>query len=312
MPRRGENDVTNTVEISEIYSAIEQSAQLLDIPMEPDKVKTALAAFEPAFTDASVALRIATGARREKLLGYRYIKYTGELDPLETALAEGMVVRGGHPAERLFWEVKERFPIEGTGGDFEISSGFQKIWCFFPSSRQQPLDELANLDSVPRAVEGNLDLLARYGLRSASLFAVDYTSHTLNIYFDGLPAGTFAPERVRELTGELGIPEPSEDELDLCAKAFAVYFTFSWESSKIDRVCFPVLVPHPELVPTTLGSTITRFAQGVPFAGADRKCIYATTLSARGTYYKLEPFYHWKPEIVNAMHLRNPPAEHSA
>ncbi|MFF2810720.1 aromatic prenyltransferase [Streptomyces sp. NPDC058000] len=304
--------MTNTVEISEIYSAIEQSAQLLNLPLESDKVKAALAAFEPAFTDASVALRIATGARREKLLGYRYIKYTGDLDPLETALAAGMVERGDHPAERLFWDVKKQFPIEGTGGDFEIAAGFQKIWCFFPSSRPQPLDELSKLDSMPRAVADNLDVLARYGLHAASLFAVDYTSHTLNIYFDGLPAGTFAPERVRELMRELGIPEPTEDELDLCAKAFAVYFTFSWDSSKIDRVCFPVLVPEPELVPTTLGPTITRLAQRVPFAGTDRKCIYATTLSARGTYYKLEPFYHWKPEIVNAMHLADPPEEHSA
>ncbi|MEV0598753.1 aromatic prenyltransferase [Streptomyces sp. NPDC050315] len=304
--------MTKSVELNDVYSAIEQSAQLLDLPLEADKVKGALAAFEPAFTNASVALRIATGERREKLMGYRYIKYTGDLDPYETAVSEGLLKRGDHAADRLFHDVKERFPIEGTGGDFEIAAGFQKIWVFFPSSRPQPLDELSKLESMPRAVADNLELLARYGLHSASLFAVDYTSHTLNIYFDGLPDGTFAPERVRELTRELGIPEPSEYELELCAKAFAVYFTFSWETSKIDRACFPVLVPNPELVPTDLGPTITKFAAGVPFAGDDRKCIYATTLSARGNYYKLEPFYHWQPAIVNAMHLAKSPDEHSA
>lgn len=304
--------MTNTVEISEIYSAIEESAQLLDLPLEPDKVKATLAAFEPAFTNSSVALRIATGARREKLLGYRYIKYTGDLDPLATAHAEGLLERGDHAADRLFWDVKERFPVEGTGGDFEISAYFQKLWCFFPSSRPQPLDELSELASMPPAVGDNLDLLARYGLRAASLFAVDYTSHTLNIYFDGLPDGTFAPDRVSELMGELGIPEPGKDVLDLCAQAFAVYFTFSWESSKIDRVCFPVLVPEPELVPTTLGPTITRLASGVPFAGCRPQCIYATTLSDREIYYKLEPFYRWQPAIVNAMHLASPPDGSSA
>ncbi|KUL39363.1 hypothetical protein ADL22_15975 [Streptomyces sp. NRRL F-4489] len=299
--------MTNSVDIDDIYSAIEYSARLLDLPLEPAKVKGALAAFEPAFTDSSVALRIATGARREKLMGYRYIKYTGDLDPYDTALAEGLIEPGDHPADRLFQDVKERFPIEGTGGDFELAAGFQKIWCFFPSSRPQPLDELSQLPSMPPSVGEHLELLGRYGLRAASLFAVDYTSHTLNIYFDGLPEGTFAPDRVRELTAELGIPEPSADVLEQCAKAFAVYFTFSWEKPNIDRVCFPVLVPDPELVPTNLGPSITRFAQGVPFAGEDRKCIYATTLSAREIYYKLEPFYYWQPKIVNAMHLANPP-----
>lgn len=304
--------MTTAVGIDEIYAAIEESAQLLGLPMEPAKVKSALIAFEDAFTESTVAFRIATGTRREQLFGYRYIKYRGDLDPLETAIAAGMVEPSDHPAARLFHEVKERLPVEGTGGDFEMGAGFQKIWCFFPSGRQQPLDEFAALESMPRAVGDNLGLLARYGLTSASLFAVDYTSHTLNIYFDGLPAGTFAPDRVRALTAELGIPEPTEAELDLCAKAFAVYFTFSWDSSEIDRACFPVLVPDPGQVPTTLGPTITRLANGVPFAGVDRKCIYATTLSARGTYYKLEPFFHWKPELVNAMHLDGAPEQRPA
>jgi 6-linalyl-2-O,3-dimethylflaviolin/7-geranyloxy-5-hydroxy-2-methoxy-3-methylnaphthalene-1,4-dione synthase len=298
--------VTGSIKITDIYSAIEQSARLLHLPLEPAKVKAALSAFEPAFTNSTVAFRIATGARREEQLGYRYIKYRGDLDPLETAFAEGMLVRGEHPAERLFRDVRDRFEIEGTGGDFEISAGFQKIWCFFPSDRPQPLDELSKLPAMPASVTENLDLLARYGLREASLFAVDYASRTLNVYFDGLPAGTLAPDRVRELTGELGIPRPAECVLDRCSRAFAAYFTFTWKSPKIDRVCFPVLVPDPKLVPPTLGPAISRYAREVPFAGTDRKCIYATTLSGRETYYKLEPFYYWQPTIANAMHLVGP------
>lgn len=61
--------MSETAELADLYSAIEGSARLLEVPCSRDKVWPVLAAYEDALPHAVIAFRVGTGER-----------YTGDVD----------------------------------------------------------------------------------------------------------------------------------------------------------------------------------------------------------------------------------------
>ena len=76
----------------------------------------------------------------------------------------------------------------------------------------------------------------------------------------------------------------------------ALYPTLSWESSRIERLCFAVISTDPTLAPSTEQSDLDLFstyANNAPYAyaGEKRTLVYGLTLSPSEEYYKLGSYY---------------------
>jgi hypothetical protein len=301
--------MSGTAELADLYSAIEESSQLLDVACSRDKVWPILTAYGDALAQAVIAFRVATGARHAGELDCRFTISPKDVDPYAFALSKGLTTETDHPVGALLSDIKGRCPIDSYGIDFGVVGGFKKIWAFFPADDLQRLSRLADIPSMPCSLAENVSFFTRHGLDDkATLVGIDYQHRTVNVYL-GTPPERFEPKAILSMLREIELPDPSEQMLKLAQEAFGIYATLSWDSSKIERITFAVMTPDPMALPVQLEPKIERFVRSIPYGAEDRKFVYAVALSTDGEYYKLQSYYRWRPRMLDVMLLSDPIAD---
>ncbi|MCD0448185.1 hypothetical protein LO762_03080 [Actinocorallia sp. API 0066] len=285
----------------EFYSAIEKATGLLDVPCARDRVWPLVTAFEEALPRAAILFRVATDVRHAGELNC-HLMMLPPVDPHALARSKGLVEATGHPVDALLADIEARFPIEGYGIDFGVVGGFQKAWSCFPGDSMQKLSELADVPSMPRALADNLDFFARHGLAdNVTLVGMDYGHRTMNVYFGEVDA-CLAPEKVRTMLREMGMPAPSELMMNFARRSFGFYATLNWESSRIQRFCYSAISKDPLSLFDAADPKIEHFLRTIPYGVDDPKAVYVATSPADGEYYKIQSYYQWRPRLTKHMH----------
>jgi len=306
--------MSENADLASLYSAIEESARLLDVACSPEKVWPILTAYGDAIGHAVVAFRVATGSRHKGELDCRFTTQP-DVDPYALALSNGFTAETDHPVGALLSDLDRRCPVDSYGIDFGVVGGFKKIWAFFPPDDLQGLSTLAELPSMPRGLAENVGFFARHGLDDrANLVGIDYHHRTVNVYVGEPPAESLTPQAVMSMLRDIGMPAPSDQMLKLSQQAFGVYATLSWDSAQIERLTFAVMTPDPTTLPVRLEPKIEKFVKSAPYAidtteVTDRKFVYAVSSAPDGEYYKLQSYYQWRPRILDRMRLSNAAAE---
>lgn len=275
-----------TTDLTRLTGDIARAAELADAPFDHEKTRRILDAFEPYFSGSPVSFRTSTKARRE--LNVRYVELESLHDPYGIALAQDLIP-AGHPADEVMREIQARYPVLGYGVDFGAAYGVEKIWPFFPH-RPQPLDRVCALPCLPASVGDAAGMMAKYDLTEVSIFGVDFRHRTVNLYFLK-PPGFFAPGRLAAMISELGFDVPNDELLQHCGTSVPIYFTFSWTSPVVERLCFAAVAPTPDAVPVHLHPIIERYVAGAPFATERRLFIYNVTMARGGNFIKIENDY---------------------
>jgi hypothetical protein len=288
--------MSGTPEVKQLYSAIEESARQLDVAFSPDKVWPILTAYGDAFGhDATmVAFRVATSMRHAGELDCRFMVHPKERQPYAVALSSGITPATDHPVGTLLTDIQDRCPVDGYGIDFGVVGGFKKTYCFFTPDTLQKVSTLADMPSMPRSLAENADFFARHGMADkVNVIGIDYGHRTVNVYL-GAPAECYEPKTIRSILRELGMAEPSEQMLKLGEKSFGLYITLSWESSKIERICYAVTATDLASLPIPVEPEIAQFAKSIPYGAAERKFVYGIALTPEGEYHKLEAHLKWQ------------------
>lgn len=288
--------MSQATEVEDVYSAIEESAQRVGAPCSREKIVPILTAYGDALADAGIVLSVSTGEHPPAELDYTITVPTQGPDPYATAVEHGFVARTDHPAATLLSDIREQVPVSEYFIDGGVVAGFSKIYAHFPFD-PLTVERLAALPSMPRAVAENADLFARYGLDKVQMISMDYKKRQVNLYFNDLKRQYLEPASVVAMATELGLHVPSELGLEFCKGAFAVYPTLSWDTGKIERLCFAVISTDPNLVPSTDERDVELFrnyATKAPYSyvGEQRTLVYGITLSPHEEYYKLGAYYH--------------------
>jgi Aromatic prenyltransferase Orf2 len=287
--------MSGAAEVERVYSAIEESARLLDIACSRDETWPVLTAYQDVLADAVVVFAMENG-RRATELDFSISVPAGHGDPYATALSNGLTPETDHPAGALLADTQERCPLGMYGIDSGVTGGFKKAYVFFPKDDLQGLSKLADIPSMPRGVAENASLFERYGLDKVQMISVDYKQRTANLYFGGLSAEVLEPEAVLPMLREMGLQAPSEQGVEFAKRSFAIYPTLSWDSSKIERICFAAITTDPMILPAGTEAEIaqfSKFAVNAPYAyvGEQRALVYGLTLSPDEEYYKLGAYY---------------------
>jgi hypothetical protein len=281
--------MSGTAELAALYSAIEESARLVDVACSRDQAWPILTAYDAASQEV-IAFRVASDTRHGGDFNCRFSLRTG-VDPYAVALSEGLTTETDHPVGTLLADLQERCPIDSSGVDFGVVGGFRKIWVYFPAGEFQRLAGLVDLPSMPRSLAENVGVFARHDLDDrVDVVGIDYHDRTVNLYFPGPPD----PETARSLHRDIGLPEPSEQMLKFCAAAFGFYTTLSWDSPSIERISFGAKSQDPLALPVRLGPKIEHFVKSVPYGVDDPKLVYAAMTSTGAEYYKLQSYYRWQ------------------
>jgi hypothetical protein len=295
--------MSETTELADLYSAIEDSARLLEVPCSRDNVWRILTAYGDTLPQAAIAFRVATGARYTGDLDWRF-SVPKDVDPYAIALSNGLTAKTDHPVGTLLADLQGRYPIDLYGIDFGVVGGFKKIYPCFPTDDMQGLSSLADISSMPRSLAENLSFFARHGLDEVNVLGIDYKHSTVNVYFGALPAECREPKTILSMLREIELPDPSEQLVRLGQQAFGIYATLSWDSSRIERICFAVRTPDSTALPVRIEPKIEQFLSRVPRGVADSGLVYAAALSSAGEEnYKLQSYYKWQPRVLEHMLL---------
>ncbi|MFI5687610.1 aromatic prenyltransferase [Streptomyces sp. NPDC051636] len=277
-----------------MYSAVEEAAGLLDIPCSRDKMWPALTAFQDVITSPIVFNMVTSGGRIGDL-SFDFMMSPSAGDPYALALSHGLADETDHPVRALFSDLQARFPVQAFGVDYRINGGFSKSYAFFPLGDLQGLAELAGVPSMPRGLSEHVSTFAHYGLDGkVSAIAIDYARRTWNVYFNGLSAEYVERKAVLSMIRDFGLPEPSEQLLDFIETSSALYPTFGWDSSKIERISFSTRTTDPAALPARIEPKLEKFARSVPYAyEGERVLVYAGALSHSEEYYKLAVYHQF-------------------
>lgn len=310
MERKDENIATIEVagpdpedSVLGLYSVIEETARILDVPCSRQKVLPILSVYGDALAQAVIAFRVATGTRHVGELDCRFT-VPRDIDPFALAVLNGFTARTDHPVGALLSDIGVHCPIDSYGIDFGVVGGFKKIWLVLPRNDLQDVSKLAGVPSMPHSLGENIDFFTRHGLGdTAGLLGIDYRNKTVNVYFGEQPPECFEPETIRSMIREVEQTEPSEQMLELGQQAFGIYVTLNWDSPKLERICFAVATADPTELPVRLDPRIERFVRHVQSSEGGGKFVYAVASSPDGEYYKLQSYYRWQPEVLDIMQL---------
>lgn len=298
------------VETEELLAVLAESAATLGLEYAPDNVEPVFTAYRDELANAMVIVGIPADGGGELDVSFGVPLRDFPDDPYELARSRGFVQANDHPVANLLGEVLNNCPVYGYGVDCGIDQGFKKIYAAFPLEDLQGIAKLAALPSMPPSVAEHVDSFTHWGIAdNVSMFAIDYLSRSVNIYFGKLPDGVLKSETVLSILGEIGIPEPSEQMMEFVGRSFSIYPTFSWDTGKVERICFSIVTPDPIPLPTRGGPEIERFLANAPHTYTGKPIIvYAGVLSPSGSenyklgWYYQEPQTMWrKLEVFNAV-----------
>lgn len=270
---------------------IEKAARAAEAPFDDRVVSSVLEAYRDCYSAGAVSFRTTTKTRKDRGLNIRYVALQVPHDPYRIAIDRGFLAKEDHPVHALTCEIQAGYPVLGYGMDMGSANGLEKIWAFFPQD-PQPLTRVCATRSVPDSIRRHADYFARHNLGLFSLFGLDYRDRTCNLYFMIREPGQLTMANVAGMIGDLGFPLPTHEMLDRCRYAFAVYHTFHWDSSQIERICFGMTASCPDHVPGDWHPVIRRYVRESPFIATDRKFIFSVTASRSGSYVKIENDYN--------------------
>jgi hypothetical protein len=295
---------TNSEASEAVYSAIEEACELIDVPYSRDKVQPVLTAYGAGVSEESVVvLCMAGGEGHRGDIDYNFTVPTSLGDPYQIAVSNGLAPAADHPASTLLADIAARCSVSFFGVECGVVDGFKKTYVFFPLDQLGDLSALAAIPSMPPAVAEHAATFARYGMdKRVSIVGIDYRHKTMNVYFI---AGSLDEKNIRSILSDLDMPEPKEPELlEFIQNSFSIYPTFSWDSSKVKRICFSSVSPDQRAYPTRIDPEIARFAENAPHEyDGPRVLVYGPTITPTEEYYKLGVYYRRPASFWNSLPL---------
>ncbi|WP_327180537.1 aromatic prenyltransferase [Streptomyces sp. NBC_01334] len=286
--------------LDKVYSAVAETARLLNVPCSPDQVSPAVKAFGDELPGAHIVFSMAAGEQHRGELDFDFSLTPKGLDPYATALANGLIEETDHPVGSLLAEIQARCAIASYGVEYGIVGGFKKSYAFFPLDDFPPLAKFAGIPSMPPGLAEHVDTLTSLGLDDkVSAIGINYAKRTLNVY---LAVAAVRTETKLALLRAFGFAEPDASVAEFVKRSFSVYPTIGWDSSAVERICFSVKTQNPGELPAPFHPEIETFANGVPHAyEGGREFVSAVALAPSGqAYYKLAAYYQKAREASNA------------
>jgi len=275
--------------LQQMYDDIVKAAEIAEVPYDQGAIQRVLDAFRAYFSGSAISFVTNTRPQKERHLSVRYVEIQVPHDAYDIALEHGLIAKQGHPIDDLIPELRSRYSILGYGADMVVGHGLAKIWQFF---RALPVvEEVSATPSLPASVGQHTAYFSKYDLRYVSLFAMDYRHKTTNMYFMVKEPGLFPPAKIIGMIEDLGFNAPTDELLEHCSRAVTIYYTFSWDSPKVERICFGTIAPKPSLIPTHLHPLLERYVAQAPCLSKDRVFIHSVTLARNGSFIKIENDY---------------------
>lgn len=280
-----------TNDLQKMVKDLVKICDITGVNFNEDAVNKALTTYKEFFAGAPVSIRTTTKPVEHRDVALRYVEFfmPHNPDPYTHAINEGLIKKDGHQIHDMIIEAMETFQLMGFGVDVDASTGLSKIWPFIVPGSINPI---FSMKFIPESIRNYREYFNRHGLTSFSLFAFDFSHKTINIYFmlKQPPKATF--DNCLALVEELGFKSASKEVMEGCMKAAHLNYTFSWDSEKVERLCFGMSCDDPKEVPVHLHPLMKNFIENTPLQSNSKKAIWGVTFTPNDLYYKIENDYN--------------------
>ena len=278
-------------DLSQMVENILKLGEITGVKCNEKSIWKVLNTYSKFYKGSPVSMRTTTKPIENRDIAIRYVEMMmpHNPDPYTTAINEGLIKNEGHPIHEMILEAQATFDMMGYGVDLDARRGLSKIWPFIIPGSIKPL---FSMKSIPTSMKKYEDFFFRHNLTAFSLFAFDFSHKTMNIYFMLQKPSKASYENCKSLIEDLGFKLPSSELIERCRDAAHLNFTFSWESDKIERLCFGMACNDYNDVPMHLNPLIRGFVEKTPLQSEKNKFVWGLTLTNNGSYYKIENDYN--------------------
>lgn len=278
-------------DLSQMVEDILKLGEITGVKCNEKSIWKVLNTYSKFYKGSPVSMRTTTKPIENRDIAIRYVEMMmpHNPDPYTTAINEGLIKNEGHPIHEMILEAQATFDMMGYGVDLDARRGLSKIWPFIIPGSIKPL---FSMKSIPTSMKKYEDFFFRHNLTAFSLFAFDFSHKTMNIYFMLQKPSKASYENCKSLIEDLGFKLPSSELIERCRDAAHLNFTFSWESDKIERLCFGMACNDYNDVPMHLNPLIRGFVEKTPLQSEKNKFVWGLTLTNNGSYYKIENDYN--------------------
>lgn len=273
-------------DMKRMYDDTVSAAKLCDAPYSEAVIQQMFDTFKGGFSRGAVQFRSTNKSRPR--LDVRYEDIGSSERPLDIARNAGLLVDTGGEIDKLMPGFYDHLPYLGDGVDFDAETGFAKLW-FFPKGFQ-PVDSMYDIPGMPESVKAHKWFYDKHKLSLVYILGVDYLNQSMNIYllFDRPEHHTSAV--LQEMTDDLGFDVPDPAMIEYSQPALSAALTYTWDSPKVERICYYVSFPNRAATPTDLDPMVATFVNDVP-ALADSSYLASWTFGSKGSYLKVENDY---------------------
>ncbi|MHA1915005.1 MAG: aromatic prenyltransferase [Promethearchaeota archaeon] len=280
-----------TNDLEQMVKDFAKLCEITGVRFNENATRNVLNAYKDFFIGAPISIRTTTKPVERRDVALRYVEFfmPHDPDPYTHAVNEGLIEKDDHPIHEMMKEVMDTFQMMGYGVDVDASTGLSKIWPFIVPGSIEPL---FSMKSAPESMKKYRDYFLKHGLTDFSLFAFDFLHKTTNIYFmiQQPPKPTY--DSCISLVEDLGIELDSKEAMEGCRKAVHLNYTFSWDSDKLERLCFGMACDDPSEVPVHFHPLMKKFVEETPLQSDSQKFIWGVTFTNNGRYYKIENDYN--------------------
>ena len=285
------SDFKCTNDLDKMLKDFDKICDITSVRFNENATQKVFTAYKEFFSGAPISIRTTTKPVERRDVALRYVEFfmPHNPDPYTHAINEGLIEKDGHPIHEMIVEAMDTFQMMGYGVDVDASTGLSKIWTFIVPGSIEPI---FSMKSAPESMKNYRDYFIKHDLTSFSLFAFDFLHKTINIYFMLQQPPKAKYENCVALVEELGFKPASKEVMEGCLKAAHLNYTFSWDSDKIERLCFGMSCDDPEDVPVHFHPLMKKFVENTPLQSDSRKAIWGVAFTTNGLYYKIENDYN--------------------
>lgn len=277
-------------DLNQMVNHLLKIGELVEVSCNEKAIWKVLNAYKDFYTGSTVSIRTNTKPKEKRDISVRYLEFivSTNPDPYNIAMNEGLIEKNGHSIHKMANEILSTFDILGWGVDLDVRKGLSKIWPFIVPG---PFDPVYSMSTIPDSIKNHKDYFTRHGLNVFSLFGLDFLNNTTNVYFMIKDPSKARKEIYESLLKELDFEIAPPDVMEKCCEAVTIYYTFSWDTDRVERICFGIDCPDEGQIPVHFHPLMKKFVENIPKITNIHKFIYSITFDRDGLFFKVENDY---------------------
>lgn len=280
-------------DLKKMKECILKAVELAGVTYDNSVLDNIIGAYNLSLSSIRTNIVFGTTTRKAEHRGLtvHFSDVFNQLNPYEIAVENHLLPNNGLPVDRFLNEIMNSVPVLGYMVEFNAAVGIENMGILCASHLPQKLDKIAELKSVPESMKVNLPIMAKYGLKVASIFGVNYLKGTAWAYCMSNQLSDMTVEIIQNMLNDFGYKVPGENILELCLKPNSIMVDFSYIKSQPDSVTFQMCVDSFDEIPKNLNSFIENFGKNLEFRTEKKKYLYAVTFMKNGQILHLKGDY---------------------